>query len=175
MIDGIHSRERVILLPLGIDAQGDTHILEHLPEDVHASVKRALKVAWSASDADLARKPLGRLASSLQAKRPGAAARLREGLDEKLTVQALGITAAVSRTRRTANPIENLNGSVAHYCRNVKHWGDAPSVLRWVAGALSIAAARVHKLRGRAQMRTLLKALDTRRPVNDNGTVLKGA
>jgi transposase-like protein len=32
------------------------NVLEHLPEDMHASVKRAFKDAWSASDADLARK-----------------------------------------------------------------------------------------------------------------------
>ena len=41
------------------------NVLEHLPEDAHARVKRALKDAWSASDADLARKQLSRLASSL--------------------------------------------------------------------------------------------------------------
>ena len=227
MIDGIHFRDRVILLALGIDAQGDKHVrglregsteatrvvvsllsdlvergldaqrmrlwvidggkalrkaivqtfgacallqrcqehkrrnvLEHLPEDMHAGVKRALKDAWSASDAELARKQLGRL---------------REGLEETLTVQALGITGALYRTLRTTNPIENLNGSVAHYSRNVKRWGDGQMVLRWVASALSDAATRMRKLRGCGQMRTLLKALDGRRPESDNGAVLKAA
>ena len=242
MIDGIHFRDRVILLALGIDAQGNKHVLglregsteatrvvasllsdlvergldaqrmrlwvidggkalrkaiaqtfgacaliqrcqehkrrnvlEHLHEDAHASVKRALKDAWSVSDADLARKQLSRLASSLQAKHPGAAASLREGLEETLTAQALGITGALYRTLRTTNPIENLNGSVAHYSRNVKRWGDGQMVLRWVASALSDAAARMRKLRGCGQMRTLLKALDARRPESDNGAVLKAA
>jgi transposase-like protein len=242
MIDGIHFRDRVILLALGVDAQGNKHVLglregsteatrvvaslladliergldsermrlwvidggkalrkaivqtfgrcalvqrcqehkrrnvlEHLPEDMHASVKRALKDAWSASDADLARKQLGRLASSLQARHPGAAASLREGLEETLTAQALGITGALYRTLRTTNPIENLNGSVAHYCRNVKRWGDGQMVLRWVASALSDAATRMRKLRGCGQMRALLKALDARRPVSVDGTVLKAA
>jgi putative transposase len=242
MIDGIHLRDRVILLALGIDAQGNKHVLglregsteaarvvasllsdliergldaqrvrlwvidggkalrkaitqtfgacaliqrcqehkrrnvlEHLPEDAHAGVKRALKDAWSASDADLARRQLSRLASSLQAKHPGAAASLREGLEETLTAQALGITGALYRTLRTTNPIENLNGSVAHYCRNVKRWGDGQMVLRWVASALSDAATRMRKLRGCGQMRTLLKTLDARRPESDNGAVLKAA
>jgi len=242
MIDGIHFRDRVILLALGIDAQGNKHVLglregsteatrvvasllsdlverglhaqrmrlwvidggkalrkaivqtfgacaliqrcqehkrrnvlEHLPEDAHTGVKRALKDAWSVSDAELARKQLSRLASSLQARHPGAAASLREGLEETLTVQALGITGALQRTLRTTNPIENLNGSVAHYCRNVKRWGDGQMVLRWVASALSDAATRMRKLRGCGQMRTLLKALDARRPDNDNGAVLKAA
>ena len=242
MIDGIHFRDRVILLALGIDAQGDKHVLglregsteatrvvasllsdlvergldadrmrlwvidggkalrkaivqtfgnkaliqrcqehkrrnvlEHLPEDAQASVKRALKDAWSASDADLARKQLSRLAASLQAKHPGAAASLREGLEETLTVQALGITGALYRTLRTTNPIENLNGSVARYCRNVKRWGDGQMVQRWVASALSDAAARMRKLRGCSQMRSLLKALDARPPATDNNSARKAA
>ncbi|MCU0956034.1 MAG: transposase [Hydrogenophaga sp.] len=125
MIDGIHLRDRVILLALGVDAQGNKHVLglregstkatrvvsslladlaerglaaermqlwvieggkalrkaivqtfgataliqrcqehkhrnvlEHLPEDMHAVVKRALMDAWSASDAE----PAGRQA-----------------------------------------------------------------------------------------------------------------
>ena len=37
------------------------------------------------------------------------------------------------RTLRTTNPIENLNGSIARYTRNVKQWRDGAMVLRWVA------------------------------------------
>ena len=242
MIDGIHFRERVILLAIGIDAQGNKHVLglregsteaarvvasllsdlidrgldaqrmrlwvidggkalrkaivqtfgamaliqrcqehkrrnvlEHLPEDMHTSVKRALRDAWSASDAELGQRQLLRLATSLQAKHPGAAASLREGLEETLTVQGLGITGSLYRTLRTTNPIENLNGSVARYCRNVKRWGDGQMVLRWVASALSDAAHRMRKLRGCSQMRGLLKALDARRPEAETATLQKAA
>ena len=69
---------------------------------------------------------------------PGAAASLREGLEETLTVQALDITGALYRTLRTTNPIENLNGSIAHFTRNVKRWKDGQMTLRWIAGALSL-------------------------------------
>lgn len=64
---------------------------------------------------------------------------MREGLKEPLTVQTLGITGALHHTLRTTNPIDNLNGSVAHHTRNVMLWGDGQMVLRWVA-ALSDAA-----------------------------------
>ncbi len=242
MIDGIHFGDRVILLALGIDTQGNKHVLglcegsteatrvvaallsdlvergldaartrlwvidggkalrkaivqtfgacaliqrcqehkrrnvlEHLPKEMHASVKRTLKDAWSTSDTELADKQLSRLASSLQAKHPGAAASLREGLPETLTVQALGITGALYRTLRTTNPIDNLNGSVAHYSRNVKRWGDGQMVLRWVASALSDASKRMRKLRGCGQMRSLLKALDARRPDEQSSASLKAA
>jgi hypothetical protein len=77
------------------------------------------------------------------------------------------------RTLRTINPIENLNGSVAHGARNVKRWGAGQMELRWVASALSDATTRMRKVRGCGLMRTLLKALDGRRPESDNGAVLK--
>ena len=229
MIDGIHSRDRVILVALGIDAKGDKHVLglregstestrvvrsllsdlverrldadrarlwvidggkalrkaivdcfgalaliqrcqehkrrnviEHLPQELHASVGRALRDAWDGANAELASKQLQRLAASLHAKHPGAAGSLREGLDETLTVQALGITGALYRTLRTTNPIENLNGSIAHFTRNVKHWKDGQMTLRWVTGALSDAKKRFRKLRGNRDMKLLLAALKTK-------------
>ena len=135
------------------------NVIEHLPQELHASVGRALRDAWDGGNAELARKQLQRLAASLHAKHPGAAASLREGLEETLTVQALGITGALYRTLRTTNPIENLNGSIAHFTRNVKRWKDGQMTLRWIAGALSDAKGRFRKLRGHRDMKLLLAAL----------------
>ena len=229
MIDGIHFRERVILVALGIDAQGDKHVLglregstestrvvrsllsdlidrgldadcarlwvidggkalrraivdcfgqralvqrcqehkrrnvvEHLPQELHAGVGRAMRAAWDSGNAVLAKKQLQRLASSLEARHPGATASLREGMDETLTAQTLGISGALYRTLRTTNPIENLNGSIAHFTRNVKRWKDGQMTLRWIAGALSDAKGRFRKLRGHRDMKLLLAELTTR-------------
>jgi transposase-like protein len=140
------------------------NVIEHLPEEMHVSVQRALRDAWSSHDDQLARKQLMRLAASLQAKHPGAAASLREGLEETLTLQALGVTGALYRTLRTTNPIENLNGSIAHYARNVRRWKDASMIQRWVASALSDASSRFRKLRGFGEMAFLLKVLEQRTP-----------
>jgi putative transposase len=135
------------------------NVIEHLPRELHASVGRAMRDAWDGGNAELAKKQLQRLAASLNAKHPGAAASLREGLEDILTVQALGITGALYRTLRTTNPIENLNGSIAHFTRNVKRWKDGQMTLRWIAGALSDAKGRFRKLRGHRDMKTLLAAL----------------
>lgn len=115
------------------------------------------------------------LANSLQAKHPGAAASLREGLEDTLTVQALEITGALYRTLRSTNPIENLNGLIAHYARNVKRWKGGQMVLRWVASALSDAATRMRKLRGCGQMKTLRRALEAKAAEIDNRAVPKAA
>lgn len=142
------------------------NVLDHLPKTLHASVNRALRDAYAASDADLARRQLQRLASSLASRHPGAATSLREGLEDTLTLQTLGITGALYRTLRTTNPIENLNGLVASYTRNVKRWSDGAMVLRWVASALNDAAPRMRRLRGCDQMTTLLHALAQRSPAD---------
>jgi putative transposase len=226
MVDGIHFKDRVILVALGIDPAGQKHILglhegstestgmvkellgdlvgrgldadrprlvvidggrglrraitetfgrnalvqrcqehkrrnvlDHLPDDMHASVGRALRDAWDCADADLAKRQLQRLATSLQAKHPGAASSLREGLDETLTVQGLGISGTLYRTLRTTNPIENLNGLIAQFTRNVKRWRDGEMTLRWIASAMSDAKQRFNKLRGHAQMPLLTASL----------------
>ncbi len=68
-------------------------------------------------------------------------------------MQGLGITGALYRTLRTTNPTKNLNGSIGHYTRNVKRWKD---------GAMSDASARLRKLRGHRDMKTLMTALAAR-------------
>ncbi len=91
-----------------------------------------MKDAWQTKDPVLAKRQFARLATSLTKAHPGAAASLREGIEETLTLIGLGIDDALYKTFRTTNPIENLNGLIAHYSRNVKRWKDGQMVLRWV-------------------------------------------
>ncbi len=229
MIDGIHFRDRVVLLALGIDSQGKKHVLgmregstektavvraliselierglaadaprlwvidgakalrraivetfgtsalvqrcqehkrrnvlEHLPEDLQPSISHALREAWKSRDAVLARRQLERVARSLAKNHPGAAASVREGLEETLTLIALGLDDALYRTLRTTNPIENLNGSIARYTRNVKRWQDGEMVLRWIGAALIDAAHGFRAVRGHRDMKRLVAALTQR-------------
>jgi transposase-like protein len=138
------------------------NVLDHLPEALHASVGRALRDAWESTDALLAQRQLERLANSLSKKHPGAAASLREGLQETLTLIHLGVEAALYRTLRTTNPIENLNGLIAHYTRNVKRWRDGEMVLRWVGTALHEASRGFRAVRGYRDMKQLTSALAQR-------------
>ena len=181
VIDGGKALRRAIVECFGANAivqrcqeHKRRNVTEHLPKELHASLGRALRDAWDGADADLAKKRLQRLAASLQAKHPGAAASLREGLEETLTVQGLGITGAPYRTLRTTNPIEDLNGSIAHYSRNVKRWRDGQMTLRRVASALSDAKGRFRKLRGYRDMKQLTAAL-TKRIAENRPAELKAA
>src|SRR5262245_23881595 len=135
------------------------NVLDHLPEDLHASVGRAMRDAWETTDHVLAKRQLERLAQSLSKNHPGAASSLREGLDETLTLIELGIEGALYRTLRTTNPIENLNGLIAHYTRNVKRWRDGEMVLRWIAHSLNETSRGFRAVRGFREMKHLVNAL----------------
>jgi len=138
----------------------ERNVLKHLPQALRPSVRRALRQAWDSSSVDLARRQLLRLAASLDAEHPGAAASLREGLEETLTLLGLGIEGALYRTLRSTNPIENLNGSVADYTKNVKRWRGGKMILRWVGAAVVEAGKGFRRIRGHRDLVHLVQALD---------------
>ena len=226
-IDGLHFREHVILLALGVDSQGQKHVLalhegttenatvcqalltdlrargldldrpmlvvidgggglrkalretcgatavvhrcqvhkrrnvlEHLPEAMRPRVRRMLAEAYELADAALAKRRLLQLAAGLDHTHPGAAASLREGLDETLTLQRLGVTGALYRTLRSTNAIENLNGLVGHFVHNVRRWRDGRMLVRWIAAGLQEVTRTFRRLRGHRDLATLICALD---------------
>ena len=91
------------------------NVLEHLPKAMRPRVRRVLAEAYELADAALAKRRLLQLAAGLDHTHPGAAASLREGLDETLTLQRLGVTGTLYRTPRSTNGIENLNGLIGHF------------------------------------------------------------
>ena len=135
------------------------NILGHLPEALHASVNRVLVEAWDSTDAELAERRLRKLADSLEREHPGAAASIREGLAETLTLQRLGLSGALYRTLRSTNTIENLNGSVATYTRNVKRWRGGSMLVRWVSASVLDASERFRRVRGYRDLAALALAL----------------
>jgi transposase-like protein len=140
------------------------NVLEHLPECMRASVERVLRQAWDLSDARAATRQLENLARSLEREHPGAAASVREGLEETLTLQRLGVQGTLYRTLRTTNTIENLNGSVAHYTRNVKRWRGGSMIVRWVCAALIEAEKSFRRVRGYRDIDRLVATLDAMSP-----------
>ncbi len=138
------------------------NVLGHLPESMHASVKRAMRQAYESADPELARRQLERLARSLEREHPGAAGSLREGLEETLTLQRLGVTGALYRSLRSTNAIENLNGSVVRFCRNVRRWQDGAMLLRWIGSSLHEAQRSFRRVKGFRDMKQLVAALDRR-------------
>ena len=135
------------------------NVLEHLPERKREWVRAKMRKAWEAASVDRARTMLEDLARTL-GDHPGAAASVREGLDDTLTLMKLGLTGALYRTLRTTNPIENLQGTIRQVTGNVRRWRDGSMALRWVATALIEAQGHFRRIKGVGDMSRFIKALD---------------
>ena len=135
------------------------NVRAHLPDRLQLQVSAAMRRAYELRDYAAARAQLERLARQLEREHPGAAASVREGLEETLTLQRLGITGPLYRCLRSTNAIENLNGSLVAFSRNVKRWRDGLMVVRWVGAALHEAARGFRRAKGYREIPTLLAAL----------------
>ena len=125
-------------------------------------VQRLMSEAYGSQSAEVARGRLRQLASWLENNgEPGAAASVREGLEETLTVLKLKLPKALQRTLATTNPIENLNGAIRRVTRNVKRWRNGPSrmITRWAALGIAEGSRRFRRIKGHKDLPTLVHAL----------------
>jgi putative transposase len=147
------------------------NVRDHLPESRRAYVARQMRDAYASTTMATAKKKLLQLASWLASNgEDSAAASLREGLGETLTVLRLGLPPTLRRSLATTNAIENMNGSLRRIARNVKRWKDEAMIRRWVALGITEAQRRFRRLKGNKDMHVLVAAL---RPIEKNA--LEGA
>jgi putative transposase len=138
----------------------ERNILDHLPEAERPLIQRKLRAAWAKPDAAEAKADLESLARSLAKQRPGAAASLREGLDETLTVTRLGITGALLRTLGSTNPVESMIEIIRDHSRRVKRWSSGEMALRWAAAGMLAAQSQFRRVKGYRQLPALARALE---------------
>jgi putative transposase len=106
--------------------------------------------------------PLRRLADELEHTHPGAAASLREGMEETLTVIRLGIKGKLKRTLESTNPAESMIDTVRTTQRNVKNWSSGEMGLRWTAAGMLEAEKQFRKVIGYTQLPQLAVAIEHR-------------
>jgi len=98
------------------------NVRDRLPEKLRSLVQARMRQAYHADSALAAEAKLTALARELDKTHPGAAASLREGLQETLTVLRLGVPPTLSRTLRSTNPIESMISICRTHATNVKRW-----------------------------------------------------
>lgn len=136
------------------------NVLEHLPENKRVWVRTKMRKAWELPTAGAAKTELERLARTLQNDYPSAAASLREGLEETVTLHELGVTGNLYRFLRSTNAIENLQSTTRRLTRNVKRWRNGTMIIRWVGTALIEAERRFRRIIGNKDLSRLIIALD---------------
>ena len=136
------------------------NVKEHLAKGYWPELSRRLGEAYGETDYDRALALLKKAAVWLEGINPDAAASLREGMEETLTLVRLGVHANLRKTLASTNVIESAFSVVEQVTGRVKRW--RPGAMRWrwcVAGLLHV-EQRFHRVDGCRHIPALLAALE---------------
>jgi hypothetical protein len=131
-------------------------------DPLNGRVRAIVVRAYRQTNVATAGRLLQDLARRLADRYPSAAASVREGLEETLTVLTLGLSDRLRQSLATTNAIESVISRSRRVKRNVKRWRGGQMVLRWTAAAVLEAEKGFRRLKDRADMPKLVAALRAR-------------
>ena len=173
VIDGAKALTKVIRQTFGKNAviqRCQRHKMEnvksHLPKGLQMLVSLEMRRAYQSDDVNKARGILKGLIYRLEDAHPGAAASLREGLEETLTVIALRLPKALRRSLQTTNIVESGMSIVREVSRHVKRWRSGKMVLRWAATGFMEAEKRFRRINGYQEIPRLVAVLKRKRDLD---------
>jgi transposase-like protein len=136
------------------------NVRDHLPDRMRGPVEKRMRAAYHADSALQAEALLIALATELDKTHPGAAASLREGLPETLTVLRLDVPPTLARTLRSTNAIESMISISRDHARNVKRWRNGQMALRWCAAGMVEASQQFRRVNGHLHLPALRASLE---------------
>jgi transposase-like protein len=144
------------------------NVEDRLPKTLRSVVAKRMRAAYHAETALAAQAQLESLAGELDRTHPGAAASLREGLEDTLTVLRLDVPPTLARTLRSTNCVESMIEICRDHARNVKRWRDGQMALRWCAAGMVEASTQFRRVNGHLHLRALRTALQRQVAAADN-------
>jgi putative transposase len=138
----------------------ERNVCDLLPERDRDQVRARIRAAWSLTDPLLAEQRLQLLAGELDRTWPDAAASLREGMDDTLTLMRLAITGKLAQTLCSTNPCESMIEIVRCTQRNVKRWQNGDMRKRWTAAGMLVAEQQFRRIIGYRDLATLVIAVE---------------
>ncbi len=166
VLDGAKALRRAVLdvvdhrVPVRCQLHKIGNVRDKLPQRLGGPVERRMRTAYHAASALDAEAQLSALARELDKTHPGAAASLREGMAETLTVLRLGVPPTLARTLPSTNPIESMISICPDHAGNVKRWQDGQMGLRWCAAGMVEAATQFRRVNGYLHLPALRAALE---------------
>jgi transposase-like protein len=136
------------------------NVIDKLPERLRSVTEKRMRQAYHAESALQAEGLLTELAAELDKTHPGAAASLREGMAETLTILRLGVPPTLARTLHSTNTIESMIGICREHSKNVKRWRDGTMALRWCAAGMIEAGKQFRRVNGHLHLAKLRDALN---------------
>jgi putative transposase len=146
------------------------NVQDKLPQKMRQVVAARMRRAYHADSALAAEAELTALANELDRTHPGAAASLREGMAETLTVLRLGLPPTLAGTFRSTNAVESMISICRDHAGNVKRWRDGQMALRWCAAGMVEAGKQFRRVNGHLHLRSLRDTLErVTQPVGATG------
>jgi transposase-like protein len=136
------------------------NVQDKLTQKMRQVVAARMRRAYHADSALAAEAELTALANELDRTHPGAAASLREGMAETLTVLRLGLPPTLARTFRSTNAVESMISICRDHAGNVKRWRDGQMALRWCAAGMVEAGKQFRRVNGHLHLRSLRDTLE---------------
>ncbi|HDQ98966.1 MAG TPA: IS256 family transposase [candidate division WOR-3 bacterium] len=144
------------------------NVRSHLDKKYWAELDRRLAEAWGERDYERALELMKQTAAWLARINPDAAASLREGMAETLTVVRLGVAPALRKTLSNTNVIESAFSVTEQVTKRVKHWRAGNMRWRWCLAGLLHAEQHFHRVAGYRRIAALVKVLDALSPKVDS-------
>lgn len=135
------------------------NVVSYLPETEQASFRKRLQRAYDRPTYEEAKKQLNKLQQELDERNQSAAASLKEGFEETLTLHRLGVFALLGRSFKTTNCLESVNAQAEEFCHRVDYWKNSNQKQRWLAAALLDIEPRLYKVQGYKHLPRLREAI----------------
>jgi putative transposase len=136
------------------------NVQAHVPERHWEEIRRRLNEVYHETDCGRALRVLKNTAALLDRISPDAAASLREGLDETITLIRLGAPAELFVHLSSTNLIESSLSTARKVSRNVKRWRDGDMRRRWCAAGLLVAEKKFRRVKGYRHMARLVGVIE---------------
>lgn len=135
------------------------NVREHLAKEHQAAVDARISAAYKMTTYEDAKSSLELTVRYLERLNPSAAASLKEGLEETLTIHKLRVTGLLRKTLSTTNPIEACFSVTRTITGRVKRWRGDDMVQRWAVAALLRAERKFNRVKGYREIPNLVAVL----------------
>lgn len=131
------------------------NVVSYLPLGVQKTYRLRLTRAYEQATYSQAKAVLNGICVELDRVNPSAAASLREGMEETLTLHQLGLSKELRRSFSSTNCIESVLSQVGQFTDKVDRWRNGRHIQEWVAASLMHIEPRLHKVNGWRHLKLL--------------------
>lgn len=124
------------------------NVISYLPKGLQMIWRAKLRAAYKETKYEAAKRALGKLEAELEDINPSAAASLREGIEETLSLHRLGIYPELGKSFSSTNCIESVMSQLGQYTDKVDRWRGGSHIQRWAAAGLLEIEPRLNKIYG---------------------------